>query len=292
MSSSINGNINDLVSFGTFSKSNSNFPFDNGIVLSTGNANSAGNTVITEDLNEGDINWGTDSDLQNELGINDTFNATSIEFDFISAIDKVRFEYILASEEYLQPEYICENQDVFVLLIRESGSSGPYTNIATIGPQNDLISPGLIHSEIFGFCDPENEIFFEDYSIGDTNFDGRTTPINSVATVVPNVNYHAKLIIADSSDQNFDSAVFIKTSVVLPELDLGNDISTCGSSLELNADIGINTATYDWYYNNTLLIADGGLQLSNFFLKDLEKLREFTENYKNTQYLVYHNSKG
>ena len=154
VSSSVNGSINGLTSFGTFSKSNSNFPFDNGIILSSGNANSAGNTVITTNLNEGDINWGTDSDLQAELGITDTFNATSIEFDFISAIDKIRFEYILASEEYLLSEYICNNQDVFVLLIREASSTGPYTNIATVGPQNDLISPGFIHPEVIGFVWP------------------------------------------------------------------------------------------------------------------------------------------
>ena len=113
--------------------------------MSTGDANSAGNTVITADLNEGDTNWGTDSDLEDELGITNTFNATSIEFDFISALDKVRFEYILASEEYLQSAYICNNQDNFVLLIREASSTGPYTNIARVGPQNDLVSPGLIH---------------------------------------------------------------------------------------------------------------------------------------------------
>ena len=92
----------------------------------------------------------------------------------------------------------------------------------------------------------------------DTNFDGRTVPISSVANVTPNTLYHAKLIIADGVDQNFDSAIFIKTSVVLPELDLGNDISTCGSSVDLNADIGITTATYDWYFNNVLVLANGG----------------------------------
>jgi hypothetical protein len=63
VNSNINGSINGLTSFGTFAKSTSNFPFDNGIILSTGNANSAGNSVNTNDLNEGDENWGTDSDF-------------------------------------------------------------------------------------------------------------------------------------------------------------------------------------------------------------------------------------
>ena len=262
ISSSVNGSDNGLSSFGTFAKSNSNFPFENGIVLSTGDANSAGNTVITADLNEGDTNWGTDSVLLDELGIPDTYNATSIEFDFISTISEVRFDYILASEEYLQSAYICNNQDIFVLLIREVNSTGPYTNIATVGPQNDLISPSNIHPEIFGFCGSENESFFDNYSIGDTNFDGRTTPISSVANVIPNTLYHAKLIIADGSDENFDSAVFIKTSIVLPELELGNDVSTCGTSVDLNADIGITPAIYDWYFNNVLVLADGGFSFT------------------------------
>ena len=258
VSSAVNGNVNGLTSFGTFSKSTSNFPFDNGIILSTGDANSAGNSVIQADLNEGDLNWGTDSDLLDELGVTNTFNATSIEFDFISAIDKIRFEYILTSEEYLQSAYICNNQDVFVLLIREASSIGPYTNIARVGPQNHLISPGFIHPDIFGFCTAENASFFDNYSIGDTNFDGRTNPITSVANIIPNTLYHAKLIVADGVDHNFDSAVFIKTSVVLPELELGNDVSTCGSSVDLNADIGITPTTYDWYFNDVLVSPDGG----------------------------------
>jgi len=256
VSTVIDGSINGLSSFGAFSKSNSNFPLTNGIILSTGNANSAGNTIITEDLNEGSTNWGTDSDLFDELGITNTLNATSIEFDFISALDKVRFEYLLASEEYLQSEYICDNEDSFVLLIREASSTGSYTNIATVGP-NNFISPGLIHPDIFGFCTAENGSFFDNYPIGDTNFDGRTTTISSTANITPNVLYHAKLIIADSGDQNFDSAVFIKTSMVIPELELGNDLSSCASSIPLNADIGINPVRYDWYFNDVLVLADG-----------------------------------
>jgi len=229
----IDGSVIGLSSFGTFSKSNSNFPFSEGIVLSTGNANSAGNTIITENLNEGNANWGTDSDLLDELGITNSLNATSIEFDFISAIDKVRFEYIFTSEEYLQSEYVCDKNDIFVLLIREVSSTGPYINIATVGPQNNLITPGTIHPDIFGFCDAENESFFDNYSIGDTNFDGRTTPISSIANVTPNVLYHAKLIIADNKDENFDSAVFLKTTTIEPKLDLGDDFSTCASSVTL-----------------------------------------------------------
>ena len=48
----------------------------------------------------------------------------------------------------------------------------------------------------------------------------------------------------------------------MPELDLGNDISTCATLVNLNADIGITPATYDWYFNNVLVLADGGISFT------------------------------
>ena len=63
INSSINGNVIGIGSFGVFTQDASNFPFENGMILTTGNASSAGNTVNTEVLNEGEETWGTDSDL-------------------------------------------------------------------------------------------------------------------------------------------------------------------------------------------------------------------------------------
>jgi len=82
ISSSVNGTVNGLSSFGYFERANSNFPFENGIMLSTGNANSGGNATNINILNDGDLTWGTDPDLETALGISNTFNATSIEFVF------------------------------------------------------------------------------------------------------------------------------------------------------------------------------------------------------------------
>ena len=257
VSSSVNGTDSNITSFGTFSKSDSNFPFSNGIILSTGNANSAGNTDISDDLNEGNDDWGTDPVLATDLGITNSVNATSIEFDFTSAINKIKFEYILASEEYLKSEYICDNNDLFVLLIKEASSTGPYINIATVGPDNSLVKPGNIHTEIFGFCLPENESYFDDYAIGDTNFEGRTTAITTIATIIPNTLYHAKLIIADDNDKNFDSAIFLKKSIILPEVKLGNDVSTCATTVDLNAEVEMTSVNFDWYLNDELVQANG-----------------------------------
>ncbi|MCB0433437.1 MAG: hypothetical protein KDD18_10740, partial [Mangrovimonas sp.] len=62
ISSPVNGSVNGFSSYAYFERASSNFPFENGIMLSTGNANSGGNTVNTNILNEGQSNWGTDPD--------------------------------------------------------------------------------------------------------------------------------------------------------------------------------------------------------------------------------------
>lgn len=112
ITSPVNGSINGFGSFGYFERANSNFPFQNGIVLSTGNVLSGGNTLNTQILNEGNTTWGTDSDLEQTLGITGTLNATSIEFDFISTANQISFNYILASEEYFA-NFPCEYADGF-----------------------------------------------------------------------------------------------------------------------------------------------------------------------------------
>ena len=92
ITSSINGSINNLNSFGYFEAANSNFPFQNGILLSTGNATAAGNTSNGSVLNDGNTTWGTDMDLESALGITETLNATTIEFDFVSVSNLISFK--------------------------------------------------------------------------------------------------------------------------------------------------------------------------------------------------------
>ena len=57
ISSTVNGSINGFSSSGNFERSNSDFPFENGIVLTIGDVNSACNAINTSPLNEGDDTW-------------------------------------------------------------------------------------------------------------------------------------------------------------------------------------------------------------------------------------------
>src|SRR5690606_35572588 len=91
ITSSIHGSTNGILSYGEFNRGNSNFPFENGIMLSTGNALSAGNSLITTPLSEGSVAWGSDPDLDAALGVSNTLNATSIVFDIISTSNQLQF---------------------------------------------------------------------------------------------------------------------------------------------------------------------------------------------------------
>lgn len=250
--SNINGSINQIASYGYFERSNSSFPFENGIMLSTGSANAAGNTTNANTLNDGETNWLTDSDLEIALGISNTLNATSIEFDFVSVSNQVQFNYILASEEYYA-NYPCEYSDGFAFLIKEAGTSNPYVNIALIPGTSIPVNTNTIHEEIVGFCGAENEQYFEGYNLGDTNFNGRTTVLTASASIQPNVQYHIKLVIADQTDENFDSAVFIEGNSFNASVNLGPDLSTCAESIILDGDTQNPLATYEWSNNGSII---------------------------------------
>ncbi|WP_452219183.1 choice-of-anchor L domain-containing protein [Lacinutrix undariae] len=253
VTSPINGTINGFGSFGYFEKEDSNFPFQNGIILATGNATSAGNSLNNDILNEGETSWTTDTDLEAALGVTGTVNATAIEFDFISISNRIQFNYILASEEYYA-NFPCEYSDGFAFLIKRAGTNDPYTNIALIPGSTAPVNTNTVHDEIIGFCDAQNAQYFEGNNVGDTNYNGRTTVMTALATITPNIQYHIKLVIADQTDENYDSAVFIEGNSFNASVELGNDITTCAETYSLNGDINNPDAIYTWYLNDNEIL--------------------------------------
>ncbi|KAB1067229.1 T9SS type B sorting domain-containing protein [Tamlana haliotis] len=252
INSPVNGTTSGFSSYAYFERGSSNFPFSHGIMLSTGGAASGGNSEITPTLSEGSTAWGTDPDLEAALGTNNThLNATAIEFDFVSISNQFQFNYLLASEEYFDT-FPCQVSDGFVFLIKEAGTSDPFQNIALIPNSNIPVNTQTVHDEIFGVCPAENSQYFEGYNVGDTNYNGRTTVLTASGTIKPNVNYRIKLIIADQQNNEFDSAVFIEGDS-FRVLDLGDDISTCEASVDIDANINNPAASYAWYLNNNLI---------------------------------------
>jgi len=259
--SNTNGMVNGIPSYGYFERNNSNFPLTNGIILSTGNINRVGNNLITESLSDGEIDWSTDADLENTLNIQETLNATTLEFDIVSANDFISFNYIFASEEY-QQEYPCDINDVFAILIKPSGSEDPYTNIAHVPNTATAVGTSTIRPNISGFCDAQNVAYFDGYNFQDTNLRGRTILLNAQTAIVPGESYHVKFVIADHVDQRFDSSVFISANSFGASINLGEDVTVCGNSLTLDASVNNNQAIYNWFLNGTQIIGENSASLN------------------------------
>ena len=94
--SSTSGNFsNGEFSYGYFDANTSGFPFQEGLVLTTGRlTNVPGpNTSLSDDDAP---NWDGDLDLENALGISNTINATILEFSFVPQANTISFRYIFA----------------------------------------------------------------------------------------------------------------------------------------------------------------------------------------------------
>jgi gliding motility-associated-like protein len=202
--------------WGYFNKATTNFPFDDGIVLTTGYAREAGNAAISSSL-AGTISSSGDADLAaaTNTNINNQRDAVALEFDFVPNSNQVKFNYIFASEEYTGG-FPCSYSDAFALLIRPV-AGGPYTNVAilpgTAGPVSVTnIRPANQFDGSVLSCGALNPTYFAGYNTTSiqTNFNGRVVPLTAIADVTPGVAYHFKMVLADYNDQTLDSAVFLE----------------------------------------------------------------------------------
>ena len=246
-------------SYGYFANGGGTFPFANGVILCTARATRAAgpNTNL---IDEGQIAWQGDLDLQQALNITDTFNATSLEFDFTPQNSNFRFNYIFASEEY-QGTAPCRYSDGFAFLLKEVGSSAPYQNLALIPGTTTPVLVTSVHPAISGSCAAANPTFFGGYngSTAPINFNGQTIVMTAQATVIPGRNYHIKLVIADHENVRYDSAIFLGGGSFNLGIDLGPDrlVATnnpiCeGNPITLNATQA-GTNFYQWFINGNQL---------------------------------------
>lgn len=248
---------NSQNSIAYFNKNNSSFPFQEGIILSTGSASSAvgPNGFL---LSEGSTSWLGDEDLENAIGENNTINATVLEFDFLPLANKVSFEYIFSSEQYLSNPNSnqCNFSDGFAFLLKPANAQEQYQNLAVL-PQSSIPVKITTVRGPTPNCPAANVDFFGGYNSFEhpTNFNGQTKILKAEATVEPNVLYHIKLVIADQGNNLYDSAIFLGGGSFKVEKDLGIDrlIATnnplCeNETLLLDATLSGNNS-YKWFKN-------------------------------------------
>lgn len=260
----VGGDFNNTdQSYGFFDATGTTFPFQSGIVLSTGRLlNVPGpNTSLSDDDAPG---WSGDSDLEIALNESNTINATILEFDFTSVASQVSFKYLFASEEYQENNAnTCQFSDLFGFLIRPI-TDQQYINVALVPNTQTPVKVTTVHPEIPNGCDAQNEFYFESFngSAAPINFNGQTKVLTATVAVIPNETYHVKLVIADEQNFRYDSAVFLEAGSFQLSTDIGPNrlISTQNSlcedeTLVLDAS-QINSNSFKWFKDGVELITE------------------------------------
>lgn len=262
---------------GFFQNSNSNFPMQSGVILSTGNVlNAPGpNTSM---LSDGSPLWTGDAALEATLaaaGIPMTSsNASVLEFDFTPISPNFSFDFIFASEEY--GNFQCQYSDAFAFLLTNL-NTGVTTNLAVVPNTNDPISVITIRDFLYNSsCPSANENFFGRFNGGSNaassaiNFNGQTKLLSAASVLTPNVPYHIKLVIADRLDYQSDSAIFISSNsfnigqdVLGPDLTVANNTALClGTPYQINTGLDPSEYTFVWKNGNTVLAGQTGPSLT------------------------------
>ena len=245
------------MSFGYFNANGSVFPFQEGIVLSTGKLSS----VIGPNANFSDsgigMGWNGDSDLNTALSLTNTFNATVLEFDFIPNANTISFDYIFASEQYLLNPTAnqCNYTDGFAFLLKEATATS-YQNLALVPGTTIPVRVNTVRGS-GTICPAANQTYFDAFNTGTypTTYDGQTKILTAQAAVIPGTLYHIKLVIADEGNARFDSGIFLKAGSFVSEKDLGpNRLLATGNSLCPNETLILNATqagatSYQWFKN-------------------------------------------
>jgi gliding motility-associated-like protein len=248
-------------SYGYFNANSTILPFQEGVLLTTGKLNNAvgPNSNFSDD--GGSMGWNGDSDLNTALNLSNTFNATILEFDFVSLANTIRFEYIFASEQYLSnpsPNQ-CNYTDGFAFLLKEVTAS-TYQNLAVIPNTAIPVKVNTVRGN-GTICPAANAAYFDAFNNGSypTTFDGQTKMLTAQATVLPNTPYHIKLVIADEGNYRYDSGIFLRAGSFDATKYLGeNRLLATNNPLCANETLILDATetaatNYQWFLNGTAI---------------------------------------
>lgn len=201
-----------------FTATGTNLGIASGIVMTTGTVFNNGNGPQGPNNASSsgvDNNIGGSGLLSGITGGSQTFNAATLEFDFIPYSDTVRFRYVFGSEEY--PEFAPPNNssynDVFGFFISGPGIPGnqniaklPSGSIVSINNVNQITNSGYYNNNGDGTSAPQNGSPFY------IQYDGFTDVLEAVARVQCGETYHLILAIADVGDGIYDSGIFLEAN--------------------------------------------------------------------------------
>lgn len=247
----------------SFNSANANAGLPSGILLATGDAAMALGPNNNSGATMGGYSGYSDADLASLAGIA-VFDAAVLEFDFVPMGGEVSFNFVFASEEYI--EYVNAGfNDVFGFFLSGPGISGSFSNNSV----NIALVPGTSTPVAIDNVNPmSNAAYYTDNGDGYTypfssdpqyiQYDGFTTPLTATHAVQCGQTYHIKLAVADAGDEILDSGVFLEAGAFaspVPALNLTADLALpcmTATTVELFNVLG-GTAPYDvnWSSNGS-----------------------------------------
>lgn len=212
--------------YGRYNALNSNLGITEGLLLTTGSINNAlgPNNDSRAGSYFGNDRYASNNSTNPVKALIQTQSGRSIyefcefSFDITPVGDTLKFDYVFASEEY--DEYVNSSyNDVFGFFI-----TGPNPAGGTFTDKNLAVIPGTTQSVAInnvnngqanagsnpsGPC--KNCQYYQSNRNGTSvQYDGFTKNLKAVSPVKPCQTYRLKLVIADATDRQYDSGVFIE----------------------------------------------------------------------------------
>ncbi len=240
-----------------FNQNGSNFPFQEGVVIRSGQATFTQGQYTGNNLSSSVGNF-TDPFLQN-LSNQSSGQSTAIkdvaflEFDFVPISNAFSFDFLFASNEY--GEFQCISNDIFAFVLTNL-ATGVSVNLAVVPSTGQAINVRSIRNAAFNSnCTSSNAELFGTFNVlnpgnSSLNMRGNTIPLNASAILVPNQPYRIRLAIADYGDSEFDSAIFVQAGSFETNFSIGDDITICsGEEITISVPFD-NSYNFQWLYDN------------------------------------------
>ncbi len=254
---------------GNFNSANANIGLASGILLATGDAALAMGPNNNSGATLGGATFYGDADLAMLAGV--TVNdAAVLEFDFVPMGGEISFEFVFASEEYI--EFVNAGfNDVFGFFLSGPGVSGPFSNNA----KNIALVPGTTTPVSIDNVNPgSNATYYTDNGDGYTppfsfdpqyvQYDGFTTPLTASHPVQCGQTYHIKLAVADAGDEVLDSGVFLEAGAFAspaPMFSLNDVNLPCMTATTVEVGVTGGTAPYEITWNLNGNVVGTGMSL-------------------------------
>lgn len=249
---------------GYFNANASNFPFAEGLVISTGQVTNIAGPFTNTNLSSVCSNQ-TDADLQQIVyssGLTGSItDASFVKFHFTASTNTISFDYIFASQEYGQYQCTPAYGDAVAFILTEL-TSGVSINLATVPGTNLPVSIHSIRSDVSNAsCASTNESYFDSYNVtnpttSNINMKGQTTSMTAFANLVIGASYSLKIVIGDLGDPLLDSAVFIKGGSFFPEIcakkiEMVSFLDTNDNGIKDSGENNFNLGTFSHQINNS-----------------------------------------